>query len=99
MLHFDINKFSTRAIIFGVLNFILMIILGLSLSCEDIVNGRFIVYSTLAVSILGIIFEPILAIIQKRRINGPELIGASLLGAISSGFICAAFSLLFGIIK
>lgn len=99
MLHFDLNKFNARAILFGALTFILTLILGFSLSGEDITMGRFIIYSAFPMVILGAIFEPVLAIIQKRRVNGPELIGGAWLGTLLVSFICAGICLLFGIIK
>ncbi len=99
MLRFDLNKFSVRAVVFGLLNFILILLLGFVLSGENITNGYFVLYPTIATLVLGAIFEPVMAIIQKRRINGPELIGAAWLGVIVAGFICAGFCILCGIIQ
>jgi len=98
MLRFDLNKFSVRAVVFGLLNFILILLLGFVLSGKNITDGYFIIYPTIATAILGAIFEPVMAIIQKRRINGPELIGAAWLGVIVAGFLCAGFCILCGII-
>lgn len=92
-----INSFKGRATLFGVVALLSIILFALFMPAA-ISSGQFVLYGTLVALISGIIYEPVSAIVENRRINGPEFIGGSIFGSILMGVIIVAIALVFGII-
>lgn len=92
-----INSFKGRAALFGVVSLLAIILFAVFMPAS-IPSGQFALYGTLVALISGIIYEPVSAIVENRRVNGPEFIGGSTFGSIFVGVIIVAIALVFGII-